>query len=87
LPILLDHNVPAGIRTFLAGGEVRTMVETQWPRQLENVELLEAAEAAAFDVLLTSDQNIPYPAEPGRSKTCSGCPRFQHMANCSKLCG
>jgi len=28
--------------------------------QLENGELLRAAEAAALDILLTSDQNIPY---------------------------
>lgn len=58
--ILLDHNVPAGVRAFLAGHEVRTIVEMEWPPQLENGELLKAAEAAGFDVLLTSDQNIPY---------------------------
>lgn len=58
--ILLDHNVPAGVRTFLPEHKVRTIVEMEWPPQLENGELLKAAEAAAFDVLLTSDQNIPY---------------------------
>lgn len=31
-----------------------------WPPQLENGELLKAAEAAAFDVMVTSDQNIRY---------------------------
>lgn len=58
--ILLDHNVPAGVRAFLAKHEVRTIVEMEWPPQLENGELLKAAEAAAFDALVTSDQNIPY---------------------------
>jgi hypothetical protein len=60
LRILFDHNVPVGARHFLTGHEVRTVVEMGWPAQLENGELLKAAEAAAFDVLVTSDQNIRY---------------------------
>jgi hypothetical protein len=60
LRILFDKNVPVGVRTFLTKHEVRTVVEMNWPEQLENGELLQAAEAAAFDVLLTSDQNIRY---------------------------
>ncbi len=32
----------------------------QWHPQLENSELLTAAEAAGFDVLVTSDQNIRF---------------------------
>jgi hypothetical protein len=31
-----------------------------WPPQLENGELLKAAEETAFDVMVTSDQNILY---------------------------
>ena len=31
-----------------------------WPPQLENGELLKAAETAAFDAMVTSDQNILY---------------------------
>jgi hypothetical protein len=49
LRILLDHNVPAGVRSFLAGHEVRTIVEMKWRPQFENGELLTAAEAAGFD--------------------------------------
>jgi hypothetical protein len=60
LRILFDHNVPVGARHFLTGHEVRTVVEMGWPAQLENGDLLKAAEAAAFDVLVTSDQNIRY---------------------------
>lgn len=56
--ILFDKNVPVGVRRFLAQYEVRTVVEMGWPLQLENGELLKAAELAAFDVLLTCDQNI-----------------------------
>jgi hypothetical protein len=35
-------------------------VELKWPPQLENGELLKAAETVGFDVLVTSDQNIRY---------------------------
>jgi hypothetical protein len=60
LRILFDNNVPVGVRDFLSNHEVRTVVEMNWPLQVENGELLKAAEAAAFDVLVTSDQNIQY---------------------------
>ena len=49
--ILFDNNVPVGVRRFLDKHEVRTVVEMEWPPQLENRELLIAAEAADFDVI------------------------------------
>jgi hypothetical protein len=58
--ILFDKNVPVGVRGVLAKHEVRTVGDMNWPPQLENGELLDAAEAAAFDVLVTSDQSIRY---------------------------
>jgi hypothetical protein len=60
LRILFAKNVPVGVRQFLVKHEVRTVVEMSWPPQLENGELLDAAEEAAFDVMVTSDQNIRY---------------------------
>jgi hypothetical protein len=60
LRIVFDKNVPVGVRSFLSEHEVRTFVEMQWHPQLENGELLDAAEAAGFDVIVTSDQNIRY---------------------------
>jgi hypothetical protein len=36
LRILFDKNVPVGVRRFLSGHEVRTLVEMNWPQQLEN---------------------------------------------------
>jgi hypothetical protein len=60
LRILFDKNVPVGVRGFLLKHEVHTVVEMQWPNQLENGELLKMAEQAGFDVLVTSDQNIRY---------------------------
>jgi hypothetical protein len=58
--ILFDNNVPVGVRGFLTNHEVRTVVEMNWPPQLENGALLKAADAAGFEVLVTSDQNIRY---------------------------
>jgi hypothetical protein len=60
LRILFDKNVPVGVRRFLLKHEVHTVVDLKWHPQLENGQLLKAAEAAGFDVLVTSDQNIRY---------------------------
>ncbi|MGO9261063.1 MAG: hypothetical protein ACLQU1_32855 [Bryobacteraceae bacterium] len=58
--IVFDKSVPVGVQRFLSKHEVRTFVEMQWYPQLENRELLRAAETAGFDVLVTSDQNIRF---------------------------
>lgn len=58
--IVFDKNVPVGVRRFLSKHEVHTVVEMEWHPQLENGELLNAAEVAGFDVMVTSDQNIRY---------------------------
>ncbi len=58
--ILFDKKVPVGVRRFLSGHEVRTFIEMRWHPQLENGELLRAAEAAGFNVIVTSDQNMRY---------------------------
>jgi hypothetical protein len=60
LRILLDRNVPVKVRGFLSKHEVRTISEMNWSPRLKNGELLTAAEAAGFNVLLTCDQNIRY---------------------------
>lgn len=56
--IVFDKNVPVGVRRFLSKHEVHSFVEMQWHPQLENGELLDNAEAAGFDVMVTCDQNI-----------------------------
>jgi len=50
LRILFDKNVP-GARRFVPMHEVRTVVEMEWPDQLENGELLRVAEEPGFDYL------------------------------------
>ena len=59
LRILFDKNVP-GARRFVPMHEVRTVVEMEWPDQLENGELLRVAEESGFDGMVTLDQNIQY---------------------------
>jgi hypothetical protein len=57
--VLFDQAVPVPIRSYLGDHEVRTAAEHGW-ETLKNGELLAAAEAAGFDVLLTTDKNIRY---------------------------
>ena len=57
--ILFDQATPVPIRRFLQGYTVITAAQRGW-HQLENGELLNAAEAAGFDVLITTDKNMPY---------------------------
>jgi hypothetical protein len=60
LRIVFDKNVPVGVRLFLSGHQVQTFAQMQWHPQLENGELLKAAELEGFDVMVTADQNIKY---------------------------
>jgi len=57
--ILFDHGTPSGIARSLAGHEVTEAIERGWER-ISNGELLTKAEAAGFDLLLTTDKKIRY---------------------------
>jgi len=57
--ILSDANTPAPLARFLRGHEVVRADELGW-QGLENGALLDAAEQAGFDLLLTCDQNVRY---------------------------
>src|ERR1700722_4859257 len=57
--ILFDQATPVPIRPYLAGHTVRTAAEQGWDK-LRNGDLLNAAEEAGFDLLLTTDKNIRY---------------------------
>jgi predicted nuclease of predicted toxin-antitoxin system len=54
---LFDHNVPAPLRYWLIGHQVETAYERGWA-ELTNGNLLATAEAAGFDVLVTTDKGI-----------------------------
>lgn len=55
--ILFDQGTPVPLRGELVGHVVETTFERGWSR-LGNGELLREAEAAAFDLLVTTDQNL-----------------------------
>ena len=55
---LFDQGTPIGIRAALEDHDVRTAREEGWSA-LSNGELLRAAEKAGFQVLLTTDTNLP----------------------------
>jgi len=57
--ILFDQSTPAPLRLFLNSHNVTEARERGWDRLL-NGDLLNAAEAAGFDVFLTADKNLRY---------------------------
>ena len=57
--ILFDNGTPAPLRYALKGHVVVEAIERGWDR-LVNGELIAAAEAAGFELLLTTDKRIRY---------------------------
>jgi hypothetical protein len=57
--ILFDNGTPAPLRFALKGHVVVEAIDRGWDR-LANGELIAAAEAAGFELLLTTDKNIRY---------------------------
>lgn len=58
MKVLFDQGTPAPLRHALPGHAVSTAYEMGWA-SLTNGDLLDAAERS-FDVLVTTDQNLPY---------------------------
>src|SRR5207244_5181530 len=57
--VLFDNGTPRGVASALSGHTVEEARSRGWDA-LGNGELLDAAEAAGFEVLLTTDRNIRY---------------------------
>ena len=57
--ILFDNGTPRGLTRFLTSHTVEEARAHGW-EELENGELIDAAEQAGFDVLVTTDKNIRY---------------------------
>jgi hypothetical protein len=57
--ILFDHVTPKGVARFLSGHTVIRAKDRRWDT-LSNGDLLEAAERAGFDVVVTADKNMRY---------------------------
>lgn len=56
--ILFDQGTPVPLRSFLTGHTVKTASEQGWST-LANGKLLDAAETAGLEVLVTTDENLP----------------------------
>jgi hypothetical protein len=59
MKILLDHNLPRKLRSFLAGHDVRTARQMRWDQRV-NGDLLQAAAGGGLEAFLTIDKNLPY---------------------------
>jgi hypothetical protein len=59
LKLLLDENLPRGLRLEITGHEVFTTAYMKWSG-IENGELLRRAADAGFDALLTTDRGLEY---------------------------
>ena len=59
MKILFDQGTPAPLRRFLPGSEVATAAECGWS-DLSNGDLIDVAEQAGFDALVTTDRNLQY---------------------------
>lgn len=57
--VLFDNGTPRGLAAFLAGHSVEEARLHGW-EELANGDLIEAAEGAGFEVLVTTDKNIQY---------------------------
>ena len=57
--ILFDHNTPRLLRRHLVGHDVDTAEERGWAA-LGNGALLDRAEEAGYEVVVTADRGIPY---------------------------
>lgn len=59
MKILFDQGAPVPLRSYLLHHKIETAYENGWSN-LENGDLLTKAEAAGFDALVTTDQNLRY---------------------------
>ena len=57
--ILFDHNAPRQLRRHLVGHDVDVAEERGWAT-LVNGALLDRAEEAGYEVVITADKNMPY---------------------------
>jgi hypothetical protein len=58
--ILLDQNVPVGVRTFLDKQHTVSTAAREGLATLTDAALLSEVEARGFDILVTCDQSMPH---------------------------
>ena len=63
MKVFFDQGTPAPLHHFLAGHEVETAHERGWSSS-KNGALIAATEQAAFEVFVTTDQNLRFQQNP-----------------------
>ncbi len=63
--ILFDHGTPRPLRDYLPEHDIDTAAEKGWS-ELSNGELLDDAEREAYQLLITTDQNMRHQQDLGR---------------------
>jgi hypothetical protein len=63
--ILFDQGTPLPLKGWLPAHDIQTAGQCGWSKLL-NGELLAAAEAAGFDLFITTDQNLRYQLDLSR---------------------
>jgi predicted nuclease of predicted toxin-antitoxin system len=63
--VLLDEDLPVGLTRYLAPHQAQHVSERGW-QGMSNGELLRAAVADGFDVLLTGDAHLPFQQNLGQ---------------------
>ena len=58
--VLFDNGTPRTLARYLIDNHAVTEARARGWEQLENGDLLTVAEAAGFEVLVTTDKNLPY---------------------------
>ena|ERR1700733_2145627 len=58
--VLFDNGTPRNLARYLIDHHTVTETRARGWEKLENGELLTVAEAAGFEVILTTDRNLPY---------------------------
>jgi hypothetical protein len=66
--VLFDNGTPRTLVRFLIDRHMVTEARARGWQQLENGELLNQAEAAGFEVLVTTDKNLGYQQNLARRK-------------------
>ena len=83
--ILFDQGTPVPLRAELDGHDIETAYERGWS-ELENGDLLSAAESEGFEILITTDRNLRYQQNPSSRRiaivvlTSPSWPRIRKVA-------
>lgn len=65
--VLFDHGTPVGLRSHLRAHRIETLASKGWA-QKENGELLDLADDAGYEALVTTDRNIRHQQNLTRRK-------------------